>query len=113
MVKLEDIRPGRILYHVHAFVGGYLKGWVKQIKVTSLPYESEHTKSLFADCVYDGKMHGPINTSFSLQDANVVPNHYNMHRLFHTGKAAQRYLDRIQAGKLTVEECDRLTSDWY
>lgn len=67
----------------HSFIG--------EIIITSKPFISEHTKSLFINCfiIKDNKiMH---TTDFSLVDYNVIPNAYNKHYIFSDYNEAIKY----------------------
>ena len=51
------------------------------MKITSLPYISKYTGSLFAD-VISYSDDDSYSTNFSLNDRNVIQGGYNLHRIF-------------------------------
>lgn len=94
VVKSHQIRAGITIYRAQ-IIGGY----VETIRVASKPYiVNLGTKDLamFADefCFSDIS-DLRYKTNFSLKDAGIIPNRYNMAKTFHSHKAAQRYLDEV------------------
>lgn len=113
MVTKKDIRPGKFMYHVHAFNGGYIKGWIEKIVITSYPEPTKYSgDALFAKALKHTSSGHVCEHEFSLDDANIIPNRYNHHRMFFTGKAARRYLNRITKGDLNPGEAIRTKMHW-
>lgn len=108
-MKLNELRPGKSVYLVHAFGSGYMKGWIEKVVCTTGPEPSKHTPtSLFVGYEKMSKYSSrPLKLQFSVNDMGIIPNRYNHHRAFFTGRAAQRYLDRIQSGGLTLAEREK------
>lgn len=108
-MKLNELRPGKTVYLVHAFGSGYMKGWIEKVVCTTNPEPSKYCpKSLFVGYEQKSKYSNrPLKLQFSVNDMGIVPNRYNHHRAFFTGRAAQRYLDRIQSGRLTLAEREK------
>lgn len=110
-MKLNELRPGKTVYLVHAFGSGYMKGWIEKVVCTTKPEPSKYTptslfvgyekKSIYIDRV--------MKLQFSVHDMGIIPNRYNHHRAFFTPRAAQRHLDRIQSGALTLAEREKET----
>lgn len=107
-VKYADIKAGMTVYKVYAFPHRGASAWVEVYRVTGRPGPSIVGKSKKHHFVpyydfnsLDGRR---VERTFSVNDANVIPNHYNFHRLFHTRKAAERYAQRIRTGCLTAAE---------
>lgn len=94
---MKELRPGKIVYYVHAL--GQNSG-ITKYQLVSKPYGKDlglsEGLSPFIDAhmysQYDKKIRNHVSC-FSLGDCNVIPNHYNEHRLFLTPQAAQRYLE--------------------
>lgn len=65
--------------------------FIEEIVITSEPFVSEHTKSLFINCsiIKDNEIH--YSTDFSLLDYNVIPNTYNKHHIFSDYNEALKY----------------------
>lgn len=120
-VKIKDFRQGVTLYYVMAFPlenkcgdakvetysiksRAYLKpltgkGFMRTILAGSLWFKESHPSSF-----YTGRK--PFESVHSIQDSGVAvgKTNYNFYRMFHTRKQAQRYADRMNAGRLTHEE---------
>lgn len=108
-MKLNELRPGKTVYLVHAFGSGYMKGWVEKVVCTTGPEPCKYMpSSLFVGyeqkSTYSDRV---LKRKFSVQDMGIIPNRYNHHRAFFTPRAAQRHLDRIQSGRLTPAEREK------
>lgn len=67
-------------------------GSVQKVIITSKPYISEHTESLFIKCLMESLFSNSVYSSeFSLLDYNVIPNTYNKHRVFSDYIEALKY----------------------
>lgn len=107
-VKYEDLKAGVTVYKVYAFPHRGGSAWVDTYHVLGRPKagivgkaKKHHFVPYTEFNFFDG-----IRTEhkFSISDANVIPNHYNFHQMFHTKKAAERYAQRIRTGCLTAAE---------
>lgn len=94
---MKELRPGKIVYYVHALGKN---SDITQYKLISKPYGKDLGLSEGLSPFIDAHMFSSYKqkynehvSCFSLGDCNVVPNHYNQHRLFLTPQAAQRYME--------------------
>lgn len=96
--NIEDIKPGNILFEVNAYPNskGEIYTNISEMRIVSLPCDERgiglfayHEKPSVLDC---GET---IKCKFSLKDANIIPNHYNIHRVFTDLESAQNYASRI------------------
>lgn len=107
-VKYADIKAGMTVFKVYAFPHRGASAWVEVYRVTGRPApgnigrEKKHHFVPYYD--FNSITGCRVERSFSIGDANVIPNHYNFHRLFHTRKSAERYAQRIRTGCLTAAE---------
>lgn len=107
-VKYKDIKAGMTVYKVYAFPHRGASAWVEVYHVTGRPgpiIVGKMKKHHFVPYYDFNSITGcRVERTFSVNDTNVIPNHYNFHRLFHTRKAAERYAQRIRTGCLTAAE---------
>lgn len=123
-VKIKDFRQGVTMYYVMAFplnskMGGNAQ--VDQYSIQSKAYLKPLRgkgilRTVLADALWFRETHPtrwksfvtgkPMVLEHSVTDSGVAvgKTNYNFHRLFHTRKQAQRYADRMNAGRLTHEE---------
>lgn len=120
-VKIKDFRQGVTLYYVMAFPleskGGDAK--VETYNIKSRAYLKKQRKGgsdviskFLAKTLWFKESHlsswraKPYVSEHSVTDSGVAcgKTNYNFHRMFHTRKQAQRYADRMNAGRLTHEE---------
>lgn len=107
-VKYEDLKAGITVFKVYAFPHRGGSAWVDTYHVLGRPKAGivgkarKHHFVPYTEFNFFGEKR--IEHRFSISDANVIPNHYNFHRLFHTLKAAERYAQRIRTGCLTAAE---------
>lgn len=114
---MKELRPGKVVYYVHALGE---QSWITKYKIMSKPYEANlglSKPSPFVHALYffkDKNEFGTHDSHFSLDDCNVVPNHYNQHRLFLTPQAAQRYLEwaKVNTQAPCADEDDWMWSDY-
>jgi hypothetical protein len=94
-VKFEDLKDGAIIYKVTVWGDFEVRAFAQAMLIIGEPYESKLTApELFCRFkVIDQKHH--YITDFSLRDANIVPNTYNLHQAFTTREEANAYLERI------------------
>ena len=106
--KVKDIRAGTTLYIVYAFpeLGGQGGGelWIEPIHVKNKPFLYDH-RGAYARKFW---MFDSANDIHPLEDINVVPNTYNFHQLFKCERGARRYLNRINGGRFTPSEQQKL-----
>lgn len=104
----KDFRQGKTFYYVSAFpLEGRTYGHaeVEPVRVACRAYKHKNLGLWFDQIVFSTFYKSkPYRTKNSLRDAGVVPNHYNMHRMFRTRKQAQRYADRMNNLQLTADE---------
>lgn len=107
-VKYAELKAGMTVYKVYAFPHRGESSWIVTYHVLGRPKAGLSGKAKKHHFVpytefnfFDGKR---LEYKFSIGDANVIPNHYNFHRLFHTKKAAEAYAKRVRAGCLTAAE---------
>lgn len=106
-VQFKDIKQGKTFFHAHAFPhkNDNMQSYVEPVYITGRPFETSvcwfapNSKYGTAFVKSDSFLRG-----FSLRDAGVIPNEYNFHRLFRTKKEAERYVERMKAGRLTAAE---------
>lgn len=107
-VKYGELKAGVTVYKVYAFPHRDASAWIEVYRVTGRPGPSivgKSKKSHFVPYYDFNSFTGcRVDRSFSVGDANVIPNKYNFHRLFHTRKSAARYAQRIRTGCLTAAE---------
>lgn len=107
-VKYGELKAGMTVYKVYAFPHRGASAWVEVYRVTGRPKaanigkEKKHHFVPYYD--FNSFTGCRVERAFSISDANVIPNHYNFHRLFHTKNAAERYAQRIRIGCLTAAE---------
>ncbi len=108
---LKELRPGKIVYYVHG-LGAHSS--ITQYKLTSKPYDANRLDSdiylkdfQFVRGHYkNAEGYSRFESNFSLGDCNVLPNHYNDHRLFLTPQAAVRYYN------WALKNTSRANMDW-
>lgn len=87
---VNDLKPGMTLYMVNKNLDS-----VEPIKITSFPYRSDLTDSLFIDYEYYHDFNNSIiEDLLSLLDYNVIPNSYNDHKLFYNLQEALEYFNK-------------------
>lgn len=100
--KLCDLREGRTVYMVHAFPHkNRQSSWLATYRLLGRVHGGTRFVPYTEFRFYKDER---LQYDFSALDANVIPNHYNFHRLFTTKNAAQRYLDRMKSGSYTHAE---------
>ena len=93
----EYCKQGKVLFLVHAYPESK-KGFVTVIKPTGKPrYQKWAVSSGGAwFCDYVQEVDGfKYQTSFSLEDCNLIPNNYNSHEIFDSEPAANKYLQTV------------------
>lgn len=113
---MNELRPGKIVYYVH---GLGENSSITKYKLTSRPFAKDlglSEPSHFVDAKYffkDKNAFGDHDSCFSLQDCNVIMNHYNDHRLFLTAQAAKKYLEWAKENTSAPSWDDDGWSDLY
>jgi hypothetical protein len=104
ITRPEQIKIGKRYYYTHALGKN---SFVYSFIITSTPYNS-HNIGLFVDTknrvrsyLFNRRSY-TVKSSISLQDANVVPNTYNLHRLFNVRKEATAYKQKAIKGDLDL-----------
>ena len=109
--KVKDIRPGRVLYQVFCN-SETASDIITTLIITGKPKLSGIvTNSYFFDCKeYNTRNNYSsiwLKHNYSIKDRNVGvhdSDSYNLHHLFTSKKAAQKFIDRVNKGCLSFHE---------
>lgn len=86
----EQIKDGMLLFHVYKFEGER-NGFIRPLRVIMYPFQNRFGIGLFLNV---RKLDAGFNDTISLKDANVIPNNYNLHRLFTDEQEALNYIGK-------------------
>ena len=89
-MKVKDVRQGVTVFISHPVYG------IEELQVTSKPYISPYTNSLFANSrkIYDDGF--VFEDNFSLRDAGITPGEsYNYRRTFFKRKHAEEWASKM------------------
>ena len=96
LIAFEIIKPGKILFRVHAFVNK-CNAYVTEYIALGNVYKTEYGH-LFIKA-YD--VENDFVTDFSLRDSGYPTNTYNDHKLFFNRSDAERYCNDVYLGKVS------------
>ena len=102
-VKIEDLKDGAVIWKVTVYGDFEIRSFVECMLIIGEPFKSKYTSpELFCKYKIIHPKHNYI-TDFSLRDANIIPNTYNVHQAFTTREEANAYNERFQNPSLLTD----------